>query len=176
MFIINCSSSIDEIIDDISREWWSFPLTGIISRNNVQMARQQIWRETGVRPFHGVQQAKVGHKLLLDERGGMKGRVGWNERIKPTQIFILFLSFWSLYIALSSTLEQNHSAHMWFYLISFFFNSAFLNIHQSDVLTALTWLVPNETAAVSTRSLCTPCTFTQSRICKAHALLHIIAS
>ena len=40
------------------------------------------------------------------------------------------------------------------------FYSAFLNIHRSGVLTALTWLAPHETAAVSARSVYTaqPCT------------------
>ena len=32
----------------------------------------------------------------------------------------------------------------------------FLNIHRSGVLTALAWLVPCETAAVSAQVLCTP--------------------
>ena len=32
------------------------------------------------------------------------------------------------------------------------FYSAFLNIHQSGVLTALAWLVPHETAAISALS------------------------
>ena len=35
------------------------------------------------------------------------------------------------------------------------FYSAFLNIHRSGVLTALAWLVPHETAAVSARSVYT---------------------
>ena len=40
------------------------------------------------------------------------------------------------------------------------FYSAFLNIHRSGVLTALAWLVPQETAAISARSVYTiqPCT------------------
>ena len=40
------------------------------------------------------------------------------------------------------------------------FHSAFLNIHRSGVLTALAWLVPHESAAVSARSVYTiqPCT------------------
>ena len=37
------------------------------------------------------------------------------------------------------------------------FYSAFLNIHRSGVLTALAWLVPHETAALSARSI-QPCT------------------
>ena len=36
------------------------------------------------------------------------------------------------------------------------FYSAFLNIHQSGVLTALAWLVPHETAAISVQVLRTP--------------------
>ena len=57
------------------------------------------------------------------------------------------------YIALFSTLKQTHCACMWFY-------SAFLNIHQSGVLTTLAWLVPHETAAVLMHSVYTiqPCT------------------
>ena len=40
------------------------------------------------------------------------------------------------------------------------FYSAFLNIHRNGVLSALAWLVPRETAAVSARSVYTiqPCT------------------
>ena len=40
------------------------------------------------------------------------------------------------------------------------FHSAFLNIHRSGVLSALAWLVPQETAAISARSVYTiqPCT------------------
>ena len=53
-----------------------------------------------------------------------------------------------------------------------------LNIHQSCVLTALAWLVPHETAAVSVQVLCTPynhapCHFMQSHICKVYACLSV---
>ena len=41
------------------------------------------------------------------------------------------------------------------------FYSAFLNSHRSGVLTALTWLMPHETAA--------PCHFIQNRIRNMHA-------
>ena len=58
------------------------------------------------------------------------------------------------------------------------FYSAFLNIHHSGVLTALAWLVPHETAAVSAQVLCTsynhaPCHFMQSHICKVYACLAV---
>ena len=61
------------------------------------------------------------------------------------------------------------------------FYSAFLNIHRSGVLTALAWLVPQESAAresQSRRVLCTPynhapCHFMQSHICKVYACLAV---
>ena len=58
------------------------------------------------------------------------------------------------------------------------FYSAVLHIHRSDVLTALAWLVPRETAAVSAQVLCTPynhapCHFMQSHIRKVYACLAV---
>ena len=58
------------------------------------------------------------------------------------------------------------------------FYSAFLNIHRGGVLTALTWLVPRETAAVSAQVLCTtynhtPCHFMQSHIRKLYVYLAV---
>ena len=54
-----------------------------------------------------------------------------------------------------------------------------MNIHRSGVLTALAWLVPHETAAVSAQVLCTPynhapCHFMQSHIRKVYACLAVI--
>ena len=68
--------------------------------------------------------------------------------------------------------------HEW---IVCFFYSAFLNIHRSGVLTALAWLVPQESAAresQSRRVLCTPynhalCHFMQSHIRKVYACLAV---
>ena len=57
------------------------------------------------------------------------------------------------------------------------FYSAFLNIHRSGVLTALTWLVPNETAAISARLVYTiqPCIMSlhESHIRKVYACLAV---
>ena len=58
------------------------------------------------------------------------------------------------------------------------FYSEFLNIHWSGVLTALAWLVPHETAAVSAHVLRTPynhapCHFMQSHIRKVYACLAV---
>ena len=61
------------------------------------------------------------------------------------------------------------------------FYSAFLNIHRSGVLTALAWLVPQESAAresQSRRVLCTPynhapCHFMQSHLRKVYACLAV---
>ena len=68
--------------------------------------------------------------------------------------------YWSLlYSAIfrfrADSLRSHVILHEW---LAFY--SAFLNIHRSGVLTALAWLVPHETAAISARSVYTiqPCT------------------
>ena len=68
--------------------------------------------------------------------------------------------YWSLlYSAIlrsrADSLRSHVILHEW---IAFY--SAFLNIHRSGVLTALAWLVPQESAAISARSVYTiqPCT------------------
>ena len=48
-----------------------------------------------------------------------------------------------------------------------------MNIHRSGVLTALAWLVPHETAAVSAQVLCTPYHFMQSHMRKVYACLAV---
>jgi len=53
-----------------------------------------------------------------------------------------------------------------------------MNIYWSGVLTALAWLVPHETAAVSEQVLCTPynhapCHYMQSHIRKVYACLAV---
>ena len=58
------------------------------------------------------------------------------------------------------------------------FIARLLNIHRSGVLTALAWLMPHETAAVSAQVLCTscnhaPCHFMQSHIRKVYACLAV---
>ena len=55
------------------------------------------------------------------------------------------------------------------------FYIVFLNIHWSDVLTALTWLVPHETAAILAHSVYTiqPSHFMQSHIHKVQACLAV---
>ena len=85
------------------------------------------------------------------------------------------------YIALFSALLSTHCARMWFCMSDLLFIARFcfvLNIHRSGVLTALAWLVPNETAAVSAQVLCTPynhapCHFMQSHIRKVYAYLAV---
>ena len=71
--------------------------------------------------------------------------------------------FYIIYIALFSTLEQTHS-HVILYEWPVF-NSMFLNIHWSNVLTALTWLVPHETAAVISNSTNTVNNYKNSQCC-----------
>ena len=73
------------------------------------------------------------------------------------------------YIALFSALLSRLTAIAWGSTSVTSFIARFLNIHGSGVLTALAWLVPHETAAVSAQILCTPynhapCHFMQSHI------------
>ena len=101
-----------------------------------------------------------------------------------------FIWFWSwmrdfdwliddhLYSAILRSLEQTHCARLWFYMSDKLFIARFLNIHRSGVLTALAWLVPHETAAISAQVLCTPynhaqCHFMQSHIRKVYACLAV---
>ena len=83
-----------------------------------------------------------------------------------------------LYSAILRSLEQTHCARMWFYMSDLLFIARFLNIHRSGVLTALAWLVPHETAAVSVQVLCTPyshapCHFMQSHMWEVYACLAV---
>ena len=73
--------------------------------------------------------------------------------------------YWSLLYSaiLCSQADSLHShviLHEWIAFYSAFFFFFFLNIHRSGVLTALAWLVPQETAAILARSVYTiqPCT------------------
>ena len=85
-----------------------------------------------------------------------------------------------LYSTSIRSLEQTRCTRMWFYMSdqlcsTFYF---IFYIHQSGVLTALAWLVPHETAAISAQVLCTPynhapCHFMQSHIRKVYACLAV---
>jgi len=66
----------------------------------------------------------------------------------------LLMTVDSLNIALFSALGHSLRSHVGLHE-SLAFYSAFLNIHRSGVLRALTWLVPHETAAVSAGSVYT---------------------
>ena len=87
-------------------------------------------------------------------------------------------------IALFSALLTRLTAlALWFCMsdwlfVARFFVCLFLNIHRSAVLSALAWLVPHETAAVSARILCTPYNhapshFMQNRIRKVYVCLAV---
>ena len=82
------------------------------------------------------------------------------------------------YIVLFSALLSRHTALACGSTWVTSFIARFLNIHRSGVLTALAWLVPHETAAVSVQVLCTPynhapCHFMQSHIRKVYACLAV---
>ena len=84
------------------------------------------------------------------------------------------IAYIALFSALLSRLTAIACGSTW--VTSFI--ARFLNIHRSGVLTALAWLVPHETAAVSAQVLCTPynhapCHFMQSHIHKVYACLAV---
>ena len=93
----------------------------------------------------------------------------------------LMIAYITLFSALLSRLIALACGSTWmtsFIARFFFFFFFFLNIHRSGVLTALAWLVPHETAAVSAQVLCTPynhvpCHFTQSHISKVYVCLAV---
>ena len=94
-----------------------------------------------------------------------------------THTHILWLIDDRLYSAIlrswADSLRSHVVLHEW---LAFY--SAFLNIHRSGVLTALAWLVPHETAAISAQVLCTPynhapCHFMHSHIRKVYACLAV---
>ena len=99
-------------------------------------------------------------------------------------IFVLLLVD-RFYIALLSAFEQTPCARMWFYTSESLFTAFFFcfffpflfNSLRSDVLTALAWLVPQETAAVSVRSMyiIQPCTMAlhKSHVSTVHACLAV---
>ena len=92
---------------------------------------------------------------------------------KQSLIDCLMIAYIVLFaLARGSTRATSFLQHRFLFLFLFF------NIHRSGVLTALAWLVPQETAAVSAQVLSTlynhaPCHFMQSHIHKVHASLAV---
>ena len=86
----------------------------------------------------------------------------------------LMIAYIALFSALLSRLIALGCGSAW--VTSFI--ARFFNIHLSGVLTALAWLVPHKTAAVSAQVLCTPynhapCHFMQSHMRKVYACLAV---
>ena len=86
----------------------------------------------------------------------------------------LMITYIALFSALLSRLTALICGSTW--VTSFIERS--LNIHWSGVLTALAWLVPHKTAAVSAQVPCTPynhapCHFMQSHIRKVYVCLAV---
>ena len=86
----------------------------------------------------------------------------------------LMIAYIALFSALLSRLSALACGSTW--VTSFI--ARFLNIRRSGVLTALAWLVPHETAAISAQVLCTPynhapCHCMQSHICQVYACLAV---
>ena len=88
--------------------------------------------------------------------------------------FLLMIAYIVLFSALLSRLIALACGSAW--VTSFIVR--FLNLHRIGVLTALAWLVPHETAAISAQVLCTPynhapCHFMQSHIRKVYVCLAV---
>ena len=90
------------------------------------------------------------------------------------------IAYIALFSALLSRLIALACGSTWVtsFIARFLLLLLLLNIHRSGVLTALAWLVPHETAAVSAQVLCTPynhapCHFMRSHILKVYACLAV---
>ena len=77
--------------------------------------------------------------------------------------FCLLIAYSAILRFRAVSLRSHEILHEWLA-----FHGAFLNIHRSGVLTALAWLVPHETAAVSAYSVCTIQSCTISPHAKPH--------
>ena len=99
----------------------------------------------------------------------------FNQQVLRCRVFDwLMIAYIALFSALLSRLVALACGSTW--VTSFI--ACFLNIHRSGVRTALAWLVPHETAAVSVQVLCTqynhaPCHFMQSHIRQVYACLDV---
>ena len=110
-----------------------------------------LWTYKTVETWTGRSQRLIGMKVWKWTRRVMKGYIYY---------LLLYYHYWSLlYSAIlrsgADSLRSHVILHEW---IAFY--SAFLNIHRSGVFTVLAWLVPQESAAISARSVYTiqPCT------------------
>ena len=91
---------------------------------------------------------------------------------------IAYIALFSALLSRLTALACDSTRVTGFFHSAFYFIFIFLNIHRSGVLTALAWLVPHETAAVSAQVLCTPynhapCHFMQSHIREVYACLAV---
>ena len=120
-------------------------------------------------PYSGLSLSPFGFHLsiLSSSKPGLLCMLSVKENV-----FWLFL-YSTILRSRVYSLRSHVTLHEW---IAFY--SAFLNIHQSGVLTALAWLVPYETAAVSAQVLCTPynhapCHFMQSHMHMVYVCLAV---
>ena len=110
------------------------------------------------RPHAGVTVTECGHIVLLG-----------SFFFSPSFLMITYIALFSTLLSRLSALACGSTR-----VTNFLYSMHFLNIHQSGVLTALAWLVPHETAAISAQVMCTPynyasCHFMQSHIRKVYA-------
>lgn len=76
LFKINSSSRINVAINDVSVKRRSIPLAGVC-RNHIKVGHQQVWRQTCVCSFDGVQETEVGYNFMLNKRWFVKFWICW---------------------------------------------------------------------------------------------------
>ena len=136
-------------------------------KNRSKIGKALRFKRTFIYFNTGTQYANFrGNSLYQATKQQINGQK--RSKMKKRETYLVFVySFWlmiayiSLFSALLSRLTALACASTW--VTSFI--ARFLNIHRSGVLTALAWLVPQETAAVSAQVLCTP--YNHATSCKA---------
>ena len=139
---------ICQIIDSVDNQFgeylWHFLVVRLYSwHNSKEPADCKLIHET------------VQHAELSQTRDAIR----WHQAAKPKLFYwditkaklvsftlLLLIAFIYRYSPLSSRLIALACDSAW---VNSFLYSAFLNIHRSGVLTALAWLVPHETAAIT---------------------------
>ena len=125
---------------------------------------EYLWHVLAVRLYSWHNSKELADGKLIHETvqhaelSQTRDAIRWHQAPKPKLFYIVIIDRF-LYSTIlrfrANSLRSHVFLHEW---IAFY--SAFFNIHRSGVLTALAWLVPHETAAISARSVYTiqPCT------------------
>ena len=122
-------------------------------------------RKEKKREKNGKKKEESVHESWRRVQGPSTGAL-WRKNKAMTHL-LMMVAFIQRYSPLSSRLTAlvNVILHEW---LAFY--SAFLNIQPSGGLTALTWMVPPETAAVSAQVMCTPYNRAPCHIMQSHVV------